>query len=94
MNESEYEEIKSVLQAAEKAKGKLYSLCESSVEQIISGKIQDLKQIDSVFDQILGFVSEEPFNSLYWRLLNYLETFDEGAGAEYRRIEELLNEGE
>ena len=94
MNESEYEEIKSVIQAVEKAKGELYSLCESSVEQIISGKIQDLKQIDSVFDQILGFVSEEPFNSLYWRLLNYLETFDEGAGAEYRRIEELLNEGE
>ncbi|MGN0508487.1 MAG: hypothetical protein ACI4GX_04575 [Ruminococcus sp.] len=94
MNKSEMEELKSVLQAAEEAKEKLFSLCESAVEQIITNKIRDLKQIDSVFDQILGFVSEEQFNSLYWRLLNYLETFDESAGAEYRRIEELLNEGE
>lgn len=94
MSNSEIDSIKESIIAAEKLKGKLYSLCESSVEWIIANKIQDLKQIDSVFDQILGFASEEPFNSLYWRLLNYLETFDEGAGAEYRRIEELLNEGE
>lgn len=94
MNDSDFKEIDSLLQAAEEAKGELYSLCESSVERIITNGIQDIKQIDSVFNQILGFVSEEKFNSLYWRLLNYLETFDKGAGAEYRRIEELLNEGE
>lgn len=94
MSNSEIDSIKESIIAAEKLKAMLYSLCESSVEQIITNKIQDLKQIDSVFDQIIGFVSDEKFNSLYWRLLNYLETFDEEAGAEYRRIEELLNEGE
>lgn len=41
----------------------------------------------------LDFFDDEDFMELFWRLIAYVETFDNGIGTFYRRLEEDLNEG-
>ena len=89
MDKALYEAIKRV----EKIKSVMYEKCQRDVEFIISNKITDEQRIDMVFDEIMDFFEDEDFLDLFWNLVNYVETFDTGIGAFYRRQEEVIHEG-
>lgn len=89
MDKALYEAIKRV----EKIKSVMYEKCQRDVEFIISNKITDEQRIDMVFDEIMDFFEDEDFLDLFWKLVNYVETFDTGIGAFYRRQEEVIHEG-
>lgn len=89
MDKALYEAIKRV----EKIKSVMYEKCQRDVEFIISNKITDEQRIDMVFDEIMDFFEDENFLDLFWKLVNYVETFDTGIGAFYRRQEEVIHEG-
>ena len=89
MDKALYEAIKRV----EKIKSVMYEKCQRDVEFIISNKITDEQRIDMVFDEIMDFFEDEDFLDLFWKLINYVETFDTGIGAFYRRQEEVIHEG-
>lgn len=89
MDKALYEAIKRV----EKIKSVMYGKCQRDVEFIISNKITDEQRIDMVFDEIMDFFEDEDFLDLFWKLVNYVETFDTGIGAFYRRQEEVIHEG-
>ena len=89
MDKALYEAIKRV----EKIKSVMYEKCQRDVEFIISNKITDEQRIDMVFDEIMDFFKDEDFLDLFWKLVNYVETFDTGIGAFYRRQEEVIHEG-
>lgn len=89
MDKALYEAIKRV----EKIKSVMYEKCQRDVEFIISNKITDEQRIDMVFDEIMDFFEDEDFLNLFWKLVNYVETFDTGIGAFYRRQEEVIHEG-
>ncbi|MGM9632360.1 MAG: hypothetical protein ACI3XL_04635 [Eubacteriales bacterium] len=89
MDKALYEAIKRV----EKIKYVMYEKCQRDVEFIISNKITDEQRIDMVFDEIMDFFEDEDFLDLFWNLVNYVETFDTGIGAFYRRQEEVIHEG-
>ena len=89
MDKALYEAIKRV----EKIKSVMYEKCQRDVEFIISNKITDEQRIDMVFDEIMDFFEDEDFLDLFWKLVNYVETFDTGIGAFYRRKEEVIHEG-
>jgi len=48
--------------------------------------------IESTLDRLLNYYDDEDFLELFWKLINYVETFDRGIGITYRRQEELLNQ--
>ena len=89
MDKALYEAIKRV----EKIKSVMYEKCQRDVEFIISNKITDEQRIDMVFDEIMDFFEDEDFLDLFWKLVNFVETFDTGIGAFYRRQEEVIHEG-
>lgn len=89
MDKALYEAIKRV----EKLKPIMYEKCKCDVEFIISNKITDEQRIDMVFDEIMDFFEDDSFMELFWKLVNYVETFDLGIGAFYRRQEEVIHEG-
>lgn len=89
MDNALYEAIKRV----EKIKSVMYEKCQRDVEFIISNKITDENRIDMVFDEIMDFFEDESFLNLFWKLVNYVETFDRGIGTFYRRQEEVIHEG-
>ena len=89
MDKALYEAIKRV----EKIKSVMYEKCQRDVEFIISNKITDEQRIDMVFDEIMDFFEDEDFLDLFWKLVNYVEIFDTGIGAFYRRQEEVIHEG-
>ena len=89
MDKALYEAIKRV----EKIKSVMNEKCQRDVEFIISNKITDEQRIDMVFDEIMDFFEDEDFLDLFWKLVNYVETFDTGIGAFYRRQEEVIHEG-
>ena len=67
--------------------------CREDVQRIIDNKNTDENYIESTLDRTLNFYDDEEFLELFWKLINYVETFDTGIGASYRRLEETLNEG-
>lgn len=67
--------------------------CREDVERIVTNKITDENYIESTLSRTLNYYGEEEFLELFWKLINYVETFDTGIGASYRRLEETLNEG-
>jgi hypothetical protein len=80
-------------QKIELLKIKAYAQCEAEYESIVGNGVTNESRIDALFDQIWSFIEEERFHDLFWKLVNYVETFDMGLGAEYRRLEELHFEG-
>ena len=67
--------------------------CREDVQRIIDNKITDENYIESTLDRTLNFYDDVEFLELFWKLINYVETFDTSIGASYRRLEETLNEG-
>ena len=41
--------------------------------------------IESTLDRLLNFYEDEQFLELFWKLINYVETFDRDIGILYRR---------
>lgn len=74
-------------------KDEIYHFCKEDVENIISNNIRDKKQIERLLDYLFVFNPDENFMALFWKMINYVETFDTGIGAFYRRLEELVNTG-
>ena len=67
--------------------------CREDVKNIIDNKVTAANYIESTLDKLLDFFDDEDFMELFWQLIGYVETFDDGIGTFYRRLEEDLNEG-
>lgn len=89
----EIDAIGKSIEEIEKLKSQMYSLCVEELDSIVQNNIQDEKRIDKLFDHLLDFYYDGKFMDLFWKLIKYVESYDRGLGAQYRRIEELLNEG-
>ena len=87
------ENLRIAIEKLEQLKRSAYTQCEAEYESIVSNGIKSESRIDALFDQIWNFIEDDNFHSLYWKLVNYVETFDTGLGAEYRRMEEVYFEG-
>jgi len=85
--------IKKSIEEIEKLKSQMYSLCVEELDSIVQNNIQNEKRIDKLFDRLLDFYYDGKFMELFWKLIKHVESYDRGLGAQYRRIEELLNEG-
>ena len=77
----------------ERIKFEMLHFCKEDVVNIISNNIRDKKQIERLLDYLFVFNPDENFMALFWEMINYVETFDTGIGAFYRRLEELVNTG-
>ena len=92
-NEHIEKELSESIKRLEILKGNIYSLCEAEYEVIVSNHVTNEDRIDVLFDQILGFIDDDCFHELYWKLLSYVESFNISLGACYRRLEEVYFEG-
>ena len=64
-----------------------------AVDRLIKNNITDYDELSQELDRLLDYGDNEIFKKLFWKLINYVEKFDQGLGAEYRRQEEVLFEG-
>lgn len=87
------DELSAAIKRLETLKSSVYSLCEAEYGVIVSNRVTNEVRIDALFDQILSFIDDDSFHKLYWKLLRYVESFDTGLAACYRRIEEVHFEG-
>lgn len=83
----DFSDIRESIEQLGKLKEQLYQICDEEVNYIIGKGIQDERRIDRVMDQILSYLEEDKFSSLFWRLVNYVETFDRELGEDYRKME-------
>ena len=74
-------------------KNRVYAQCAAEYENIVENSITNERRINALFDHIWNFIEDDRFHDLYWKLVNYVETYDTGLGAEYRRLEEIHFEG-
>ena len=84
---------RSVIARLEELKPVAYQQYLSEYEFIVANQITDEERIEALFDRIWCFIDFEEYHALFWKLINYAETFDRGIGAFYRRIEEIHFEG-
>ena len=94
MEEKDITEIKKLVEELEKSKAVMYTLLKNETKDIVTNNVRDENRIDRLFDQILAYNPDEKFLALFWEMIKYVETFDDGIGAFYRRIEKVLNTGE
>lgn len=86
-------ELKQALERLEQLKKSHYYQCREDVKRIMEENNTDGDYIESTLDRLLNFYEDEQFLELFWKLINYVETFDRDIGIMYRRQEELLNRG-
>ena len=86
-------ELENALSRLEQLKKSHYYQCREDVKRIMVENNTDGDYIESTLDRLLNFYEDEQFLELFWKLINYVETFDRGIGIMYRRQEELLNRG-
>lgn len=86
-------EIKDAVEAIEALKESVYKDYEKEYNYIIENKVTDEKRLDDLLDKLLDYYEDKRFEDMFWNLLNYVETFDEGLGAMYRRVEKILTQG-
>ena len=89
MAEEKPNEIKDEMESTDSAYLKYKKEC----DDIIENKVTDEERIEALFDKLLDFYDEQRFADLFWKLVNYVETYDSGLGAMYRRVEEVLTQG-
>ena len=82
-----------LIDGVEKTIAKLHIVYKKELEKIVAEKVTDTSRIESLFDQIWVFIDEPKMYELYWKLINYVETFDTSIGTYYRRLDELHFEG-
>ena len=88
----ENKEIENAINELIRLKKILLVQCREDVKNIIDKKVTAANYIESTLDKLLDFNDDEDFMELFWRLIAYVETFDNGIGTFYRRLEEDLNE--
>ena len=86
-------EIKDAVEAIEALKESVYKDYEKEYNYIIENNVTDEKRLDDLLDKLLDYYEDKRFEDMFWNLLNYVETFDEGLGAMYRRVEKILTQG-
>ena len=86
-------ELENALSRLEQLKKLHYYQCREDVKRIMEENITDGDYIESTLDRLLNFYEDEQFLDLFWKLINYVETFDRDIGILYRRQEEILNQG-
>ena len=86
-------ELENALSRLEQLKKLHYFQCREDVKRIMEENNTDGDYIESTLDRLLNFYEDEQFLELFWKLINYVETFDRDIGILYRRQEELLNQG-
>lgn len=86
-------ELENALSRLEQLKKLHYYQCREDVKRIMEENNTDGDYIESTLDRLLNYYEDEQFLDLFWKLINYVETFDRGIGIMYRRQEELLNRG-
>lgn len=89
----ENKEIENAINELIRIKKILLVQCREDVKNIIDNKVTATNYIESTLDKLLDFNADEDFMELFWQLIGYVETFDDGIGTFYRRLEEDLNEG-
>ena len=88
----ENKEIENAINELIRLKKILLVQCREDVKNIIDNKVTAANYIESTLDKLLDFNDDENFMELFWQLIGYVETFDDGIGTFYRRLEEDLNE--
>lgn len=88
------ESLQPALNAIAALKKLAYEQCQTELQCILDRRVTDSGRIEALFDRLLDFFDDENFAVLFWELISYVEQFDSGISAFYRRMEELLHEGE
>ena len=86
-------ELENALSRLEQLKKLHYYQCREDVKRIMEENNTDGDYIESTLNRLLNFYEDEQFLELFWKLINYVETFDRDIGIMYRRQEEILNRG-
>ena len=68
--------------------------CQTDLAFIVKNNITNESRIETLFDEILAFHDDEIFMELFWVLIDYAEKQELALAPAYRRLEELLHEGE
>ena len=84
--------IKKAIEGIETLKNQMYQICFNDISDVINHNIQDKKRIELIFDHLLDFYFDEEVMSLFWQLINYVETFDQEMVKDYRKIAQELIE--
>jgi len=69
----------------------LFIQCREDVNHIIDNKVTSENYIESTFDRLLDLYDDEDCTELFWTLIEYVETFNEGISTFYRRQIEVLS---
>ena len=72
----------------------LYAQRVRSVERIIMKHETDTEVLREEFERLLDYIEDKGFSNQFWKLIRYVEGFDIGFAAEFRRIEKVLTTGE
>ena len=88
------ESLRPALNAIAFLKKLAFDQCQTELQYILDHNVTDSGRIEALFDRLLDFFDDEDFTALFWTLIGYVEQFDTGISAFYRRMEELLQEGE
>lgn len=88
------ESLRPALNAIASLKKLAFDQCQTELHYILDHKVTDNERIESLFDRLFDFFDDEDFTALFWTLIGYVEQFDTGISAFYRRMDELLQEGE
>ena len=86
-------EIKEAMETMDSSKKDIYLHYKKECDFIIENQVTDEKRLDGLLDKLLDFYDDKRLADLFWKLVNYVETFDAGLGAMYRRVEEVLTQG-
>ena len=86
-------EIKEAMETMDSSKKDIYLHYKKECDFIIENQVTDEKRLDGLLGKLLDFYDDKRFADLFWKLVNYVETFDAGLGAMYRRVEEVLTQG-
>lgn len=86
------EELKEIKDTLHFLKMYVYTTLQQEVEAIQKNKVTDEETLVALFDRIMIMTEDEFFHNLYYKLINYVETFDRDFGSEYRsRLKSFLN---
>ena len=88
------ERIKELEQRVDILYTMLYAQRARSVGRIIMNHITDTEVLREEFDSLLDCIEDKRFSNQFWKLIHYVEGFDRGFAAEFRRIEKVLATGE
>lgn len=94
MEEKNAKEIQEgMMETMDSSKEDIYLHYKKECDCVIENHITDEERLDSLLDKLLDFYDDQRFADLFWKIVNYVETFDSWLGPMYRRVEEVLTQG-